>query len=138
MSKTPKFEANDYIQSIGIVENTSNKNVITKRPNKSTNRVPVVEVHQTITYLTSTLNNTKVQPQTSLTQIMFIMQSQCLCLPLKQRPVPIKPFSSGSDYYFLTQKQPNKSTPQTKPSSNLPLQKSQFSFRQDNKQTKNF
>ena len=33
MSKTPKFEANDYIQSIGIVENTSNKNVITKRPN---------------------------------------------------------------------------------------------------------
>ena len=104
-------------------------------PRKSTNRLPVIEVHQTTTYLTSTLNNTKVQPQTSLTQILFIMQTQCLCLPLKQRPVPIKPFSSGSDYYFLTQKQPNKSTPQTKPSSNLPLQKSQFSFRQDNKQS---
>ena len=96
---------------------------------------PRTYCHKTSTYQTSTLNNTKVQPQTSLTQILFIMQSQCLCLPLKQRPVPIKPFSSGSDYYFLTQKQPNKSTPQTKPSSNLPLQKSQFSFRQDNKQT---
>jgi len=33
MNKTLKFEANDHIQSIGIVGNMSNKNVATKQLN---------------------------------------------------------------------------------------------------------